>query len=98
MTGITHVSKESMFSTFYMEEAPEITTGMFASVVVITNYVDSALQIPENALLSDEEGYYVYKKDGKEFKRQNVKTGHMTQTAVEIKEGLKEGDEVYVKP
>lgn len=90
--------KLPLFSTFYMEEAPEITTGMFASVVVITNYVDSALQIPENALLSDEEGYYVYKKDGKEFKRQNVKTGHMTQTAVEIKEGLKEGDEVYVKP
>lgn len=90
--------KLPLFSTFFMEEAPEITAGMFASVVVISDYVEDALQIPENALLSDEEGYYVYKKNGKEFERQNVKVGHMTQTAVEITQGLKEGDEVYVKP
>lgn len=92
--------KLPLYSTFYIEEAPEITQGMFASVVVISDYVESALQIPENALLSDEEGYYVYKKDKKEkeFQRQNVSVGHMTETAVEITSGLKEGDEVYVKP
>lgn len=90
--------KLPLYSTFYIEEAPEITQGMFASIVVISDYVENALQIPENALLSDEEGYYVYKKNGEKFDRQNVTVGHMTETAVEITSGLKEGEEVYVKP
>lgn len=90
--------KLPIYSTFYIEEAPEVTLGMYAAVVVITDYMEDAIQIPENALLSDEEGTYVYKKKGEEFERQNVKTGHTTATSVEITEGLKEGDEVYVKP
>lgn len=90
--------KLPLYSKFYMEDAEEITQGMFASVVVITDYKENALQIPENALLSDVEGYYVYKKNGDNFERQNVSVGHMTDTAVEVTEGLKEGDEVYVKP
>lgn len=90
--------KLPLYSTFYMEEAEEITQGMFASIVVITDYKENALQIPVNALLSDEEGYYVYKKNGKEFERQNISVGHMTDTAIEVTEGLAEGDEVYVKP
>lgn len=90
--------KLPLYSTFYIEEAPEITQGMYASIVVISDYIENALQIPENALLSDEEGYYVYKKMGKEFVRQNVSVGNMTDTAIEITKGLKEGDEVYVKP
>lgn len=90
--------KLPLYSTFYIEDAPEVTKGMFASIVVITDYKERALQIPVNGLLSDEEGYYVYKKDGEEFTRQNINVGHMTDTAVEVTEGLKEGDEVYVKP
>ncbi len=90
--------KLPLYSTFYMEEAEEVSLGMYASIVVISDYKENALQIPQNALLSDEEGYYVYKKNKEEFERQNVSVGHMTDTAVEITEGLKEGDEVYVKP
>lgn len=92
------IRKLPLYSKFYIEDTEEITLGMYASVVVITDYKESALQIPQNALLSDEEGYYVYKKNGEEFERQNVSVGHMTNTAVEITEGLEEGDEVYVKP
>lgn len=90
--------KLPLYSTFYIEDAPEITAGMFASVIVISDYKEDALQIPVNAVLSDEEGYYVYRIDEGETKRQEVSVGHMTDTAVEITEGLKEGDEVYVKP
>lgn len=90
--------KLPLYTTFYIEDAPEITYGMYASIVVISDYKEDALQIPENALLSDEEGYYVYKKEGEEYVRCLVRTGHMTDTAVEIVDGLKEGDEVYVKP
>ena len=87
---------------------------MYATIVVESNYVEEALQIPANALYSDREGFYVYKKkdkekkkdekkgedenDGKDYERVNVKIGTQTVTAVEITEGLKEGDEIYVKP
>ena len=90
--------KLPLYSKFFREEAPEIKVGMYASIVVITDYLEDALYVPENAVLSDEEGYYVYKKEGKDFVRQNVSIGHTTDTSTEIKEGLKEGDEVYVKP
>jgi len=90
--------KLPLYSKFYIEENAEVTLGMYASVVVITDYKENALQIPSNSLLSDAEGYYVYKKNGEEFERQNISVGHMTDTAVEVTEGLQEGDEVYVKP
>ena len=87
-----------LYSTFYYEDAPEVTVGSTATIVVISNYKESALQIPSNALYSDTEGYYVYQKQGDEFERVDVKVGIKTQTSVEITEGLEEGDEVYVKP
>lgn len=91
--------KLPVYSTFYIGgDSSDVKLGMYAAVVVITDYVEDAIQIPENALLTDEEGTYVYKKKGDEFVRQQVKTGHTTETAVEITEGLEEGDEVYVKP
>ncbi|MCI8371985.1 MAG: efflux RND transporter periplasmic adaptor subunit [Lachnospiraceae bacterium] len=89
--------EQPLYSTFYLEDSSSVSLGMYASIVVITDYKENALQIPENALLSDKEGYYVYKKKGKEYERQNVSVGHMTETAVEITKGLEEGDEVYVK-
>lgn len=90
--------KLPLYSTFYIEDAPELTIGMYASIVVISDYVEDALQIPDNALFTDVDGSYVYKKKDGEFVRQEVKTGLETETMVQITEGLEEGDEVYVKP
>lgn len=87
-----------LYSRFYFEDDKEIETGMYATIVVENNYAKDVLQIPSNALYSDKEGYYVYKKKGDKFERVNVKIGMQTATAVEIKEGLKEGEELYVKP
>lgn len=90
--------KLPLYSTFYIEDAPELTIGMYASIVVISDYVEDALQIPDNSLFTDVDGSYVYKKKDGEFVRQEVKTGQETETMVQITEGLEEGDEVYVKP
>ena len=43
-------------------------------------------------------GYYVYRKKDDKSERVDVKTGVKTKTAVEITEGLEEGEEIYVKP
>lgn len=87
-----------LYSRFYFEDDPTIENGMYATIVIESNYKENALQIPSNALYSDKEGYYVYKKNGEEYQRVNVKIGVQTVTAVEITEGIKEGDEIYVKP
>lgn len=90
--------KLPVYSTFYINDQEGVELGEYASIVVITDYVESALHIPSNALFSDEEGYYVYKIKGEDRKRVNVTIGRSTETAVEITSGLKKGDEVYVKP
>lgn len=90
--------KQKLYSTFYVEDAPELKLGMYASIVVISNYIEDALKIPDNALYSDVDGYYVYRMEHGEFVRRDVKTGQKTDTMVQIIEGLEEGDEVYVKP
>lgn len=90
--------KQKLYSTFYVEDAPELQVGMYASIVVISDYLEDALQIPDNALYSDVDGYYVYKLENGEYVRKDVKTGQKTETMVQITEGLEEGDEVYVKP
>lgn len=71
---------------------------MYATIVIESNYVEDALQIPANALYSDNDGYYVYRKKDDKSERVDVKTGVKTKTAVEITEGLEEGEEIYVKP
>jgi len=87
-----------LYSRFYFESDDAIENGMFGTIVVKSNYVEKALQIPSNALFQDNTGYYVYLKKKDKFERVDVKIGVKTKTAIEITEGLKEGDEVYVKP
>ena len=52
---------------------------------------------PINALYRDSSGSYVYLNEDGERKRVAVTVGIQTDTVAEIKEGLQEGDEIYVK-
>lgn len=87
-----------LYSTFYFEDDAAIKNGMYATIVVQSNYIENVLNVPANSVYADDTGYYVYLKKGDEFKRADVTIGARTATEIEIKEGLKEGDEVYVKP
>jgi multidrug efflux pump subunit AcrA (membrane-fusion protein) len=75
----------------------EIKSGMYALVYVISDYNENVLLLPTGAVKRDNNGiYFVYKMvDGLQV-RQDIKRGLCTDALVQITEGLKEGDEVYV--
>ena len=82
----------------FVDGAPEGTeSGMYATVFVKSGLVEDALVVPANAIYTDEGGRYVYLIDGDTRTRQAVSTGRFTTTLVQITDGLKEGDLVYVK-
>lgn len=71
--------------------------GDYVLLLVKTQLKEDVLYLPPNVLESDASGYYVYLADGNGGReRAEVKIGNRVSTAVEITEGLKEGDEVYV--
>ena len=87
-----------MSTQFLVKNAgPELTSGMFGAVYVKNGTKEDVLLIPANALHSDKNGRYVYLMDGDKRIRRDVTTGSVTDIEVEIKEGLQEGDVVYVK-
>ena len=75
----------------------ELESGQFAVVMILDSLKENVLTVPINALYRDENGRYVYKMvDGQRI-RCNVTVGMTTDIKAEIKEGLEEGDMVYVK-
>ena len=88
------VTKGKLFG--YVAEEP-LRTGEFAGVLLITGYKENVLTVPVNAILRDREGSYVYKiEDGRRV-RCNVVIGLSSDAKIEIVDGLKEGDVVYVQ-
>ncbi len=58
----------------------------------------AAAAVPRSALLTTAEGHFVYAKNGRFFLRTAVKTGAMSESHVEITDGLYTGDEVVTSP
>jgi macrolide-specific efflux system membrane fusion protein len=72
--------------------------GMFVSIWVYEPFAGDVLRIPSNALFSDIDlGHYVYVLENGHKGMRQVEAGVRTDTYVEIKNGLQEGDEVFVK-
>lgn len=88
----------SAFDFTDADKLPEdMESGRYAAVILKTGLVKDALVVPANAMYSDGMGRYVYKLvDGKRVRAQ-VTVGRMTSTMVQIKDGLEEGELVYVK-
>lgn len=86
-----------LYSFFYFDADENIQTGMYAAVVRVWDHKTDVLTIPDNALYSDEKGYYVYVIKGEEKERRDVSVGIISDVAAEILSGLEEGEEVYVK-
>lgn len=73
-----------------------VLLGMNGSAEINVETVPDTLSVPIEALLQDSEGDFVYAvRDGR-ARRTKVQAGRLTDTAVEIKEGLSEGDTVIV--
>lgn len=96
---ITMVLSGEDMSTQFDIKNPKggLESGQFAAVVLKYAAKEDVLLIPANALHSDSNGRYVYRMEGDKRIRQDVTTGALTALEVEIKEGLQEGDVVYVK-
>ncbi len=86
------------YGTYYLNEGADVAYGSMAVVVVVTDYKDNVVYIPDNALYSDVDSYYVYvKDDAGERKRRDVEIGFEWNNAVEITKGLEEGEVLYAK-
>ena len=86
-----------IYTHFYFNVDETIQAGMYAAIVRVWDYKADVLTIPDNALYTDEKGYYVYVIDGEEKERRDVTIGIVSDVAAEVVEGLEEGEEVYVK-
>ncbi len=77
--------------------APELRPGGFASATIVSGTIVAPI-LPESAVLSDDDGAYVYIVD-KENKavRRTVKTGLVTQSGVAIVEGLSGRERVVLR-
>ena len=89
---------EKMRARFSIDaDGASFSAGQFAAVMVYRAYKEGVLTVPANALYRDGSGQYVYLQTEGGRERRGVKTGMVTDTEVEILEGLEEGDMVYVK-
>lgn len=88
----------SKFAINGSEEAlSKLSSGTYAAVHVITDYIEDALTIPANAVYRDDGIHYVYVMQGDAYIRRDVEIGVTNQSLAQITSGLEEGEIVYVK-
>lgn len=82
-----------------LEKADDLYAGFTADVDITTASVDDAVALPIEALTYDKDNQaVVYTIKNGEAQAVKVKTGIQSDTLVEIKDGLKVGDEVILSP
>ena len=82
--------------TLEVEGQGKLRPGMFASVYLETDTHADAIVIPRDALVLDSLGDTVFVKSGDKAERREVRLGLRSENAVEILEGLTEGDLLIV--
>jgi len=91
-------NKLPLKSNFIVEAADaSIKSGMYAAVCFVWHYAEDVLAVPKKALYNDGGSYYVYQVVNGERVRRDVEIGVSTRLKVEITQGLREGDEIYVQ-
>src|SRR5262249_46098135 len=76
----------------------ELITDEFVTVVLESVRAKEVIAIPRAAILSDQEGSYVYVVDDQNIARQRrVRLGQLTPETAGIAEGLKEGERIIVE-
>jgi len=83
-------------SRFETAEDENLTAGQYAVVYVVSDYVKEARIVPSAAVYSADGGYYVYADEDGTRVRRTVRIGVMTDSKVQILEGVGEGEWVYV--
>lgn len=91
------MKEETAYSTFKVLDGDENLVGKYAVICLIKNRKENVTAVPITALFSDSDGEYVYRMSGESRTRVNVDTGVKGAHYAQIKEGLSEGDVVYVQ-
>jgi hypothetical protein len=80
------------------ESDTTLRPGMTTANAIETLSLDSALSIPLEAVMSEDNVPYVFKRSGTGIVKQEVATGALNDTHVLITAGLENGDEVLLVP
>lgn len=91
------LEEEKNYTYFTAEDFNGAKMGDFVLVCMIGNYHPQVLSVPNSAVYRDSNGTYVYLIENEVRVRRDVVTGYSDDVYVEILEGVKEGDRVYVK-
>lgn len=90
--------QETPISTFlYKGEDEEVRQGDYVLICVVKNKESNVLSVPVDALYKDKNGQYAYVDENGRKVKKYVITGITDGKRTEIKEGLGEGEEVYVE-
>jgi len=77
--------------------APLLRPGMFARGQIQTGVGKPSLTVPANAVLDDGAAKVVFVAEGDKYERREVALGNQSGGRVEVKSGLKSGDEVVTE-
>ena len=80
----------------FSDENPKIVSGMSVQVEVVSKILKDVISIPIEAVFEEGGQLLVYRKALSGPEKVNVKIGSTSDSAVEVTEGLEEGDEVYL--
>lgn len=73
-----------------------IVSGMSVQAEVISRVIHNVLSIPIEAVFDEGGVLFVYRNTGGKPEKTVIKIGHSSDNTVEVVDGLKEGDEVYL--
>lgn len=77
---------------------PDFKAGDYLELIIESGKTEDALVLPSNAVYNESDDVYVYKDENGNKIKTDVTIGTVTASYIQIKNGLKEGDVVYVKP
>lgn len=84
--------------TFEFDNIGDIVPGSFAEVYLLTNNRENVLSVPISALVEEQGDYFVFVQLEEElFRKKHVVVGQNDGTRVEIRQGLKPGDNVVTR-
>ncbi len=78
------------------QQHPQLVSGMSVQVHIITKTLRNTLYVPVEAVFEDKDRFIVYKRTFGSPQETVVKIGESNDSFVQILDGLKEGDEVYL--
>lgn len=91
-------SGEEIYSEFALEYPDgEIASGDYGKIKLILKEKEQVLLLPENTILTDASGPYVYRDNDGVQERVSIEIGSTDGIRVEIVSGLEEGDVIYVQ-